>query len=129
MNQPKHERRIEHDRNGAPILPKVAVHIVTLERMQRFRAAALEEQAESSGVLSHYAKEKAAIAASIAALRYHKQAMEGLPVPLQALRDLVAAYDSNSPAELSVAVERARGMLTGYPANEDLLPLPEVREG
>ena len=127
--RPKHERRIEHDRNGAPILPKVAGHIVTFERMLRFRAAALEEQVESSGVLSHYAKEKAALAAGIAALRYHKAAVQGLPVPLEVLRDIVTADDSHDAGALIVAIHRARGLLSGYPANEDLLPLPEAQEG
>lgn len=126
---PKHEQRIEYDRDGAPILPKVTGHIVTFERMLRFRAAALTDQVESSGVLSHYAKEKMALAAGIAALRYHKSVVEGLPVPLEMLRDLVSAWESNDTQRLARTLEQAKGLLAGYPANEDLLPLPEAREG
>lgn len=126
---PRHEQRIEFDRNGAPILPKITGHIVTCERMLRFRAAALVDQVESEGVLSHYAKEKMALAASIAALRYHKSAVEGLPLPLELLRDLVKAYEANDTQQVAKVMQQAKGMLAGYPANEDLLSLPEAREG
>lgn len=125
---PRHERPIRSDENGAPILPKVQSHIVTFERMQRYRKEALAEQVESPGVLSYYAKEAAAIAAGLAALRYHRAAIQGLPLPLDAMRRMVEAYDAGSVSEMNAAVEVARGLCLGYPANEDF-QVPDSGEG
>ncbi len=115
----KHDRPIRNDENGAPILPKMQAHIVTFERMLRYRKEALSDQVESAGVLGYYAKEATAIAAGLAALRYHRAAIQGLPLPLDAMRRVVAAYDAGDAAELNAAVEVARGLASGYPANED----------
>lgn len=121
MERARHERPIRTDENGAPILPKMQAHIVTFERMLRYRKEALSEQVESPGVLGYYAKEATAITAGLAALRYHRASIQGLPLPLDAMRRVVAAYDAGDVAELNAAVEMARGLCSTYPANEDFL--------
>jgi len=120
----RYEQAIEHDQNGAPILVDVAKHLVALERMQRFRHEKLNEQAESPGVLGHYAKELSAIKASIAALRYHRATIQGLPEPLGLLRELVAVYDQPATEghveRFNRLFEEARGVLLTYPSAEEL---------
>lgn len=116
--QKKHEREIEYDANGAPILVKVSNHLVTLERMHRFRASALVEQAESPQVLFHYAKEKTALACSLAALRYHRAVIQRMPEPLGLLRQLVDAVERGEhPWNL---LEEARKLLKAYPTEAEL---------
>ncbi len=117
----KHEQAIEHDANGAPIIVRVANHLVTLERMLRYRAQALVDQAETPQVLFHYAKEKSAIQASLATLRYHRATIQRLPEPLGMLRQLVAANDSGDQAEVGRLLEAARGLLLTYPAEGEML--------
>lgn len=102
-------------------MPKVQAHIVVFERMFRYRAGALVDQVETPAVLVHYAKEKRALAAGMAALRYHRAAIQGLPLPLGALRDVVEAADSGQPGALVEAIERARAVANCYPSNDDLL--------
>ena len=119
--KPKHDRPIERDASGAPIIMGVARHLVTLERMLRFRAAALVEQAESPQVLSYYAKEKAALGASIAVLRYHRATVEQLPEPLGLLRDITAAWDEGRMVDVGKLLDQARQLRTVYPQPGELV--------
>lgn len=119
--QKKHEQPIEHDANGAPIIVRVANHLVTLDRMLRYRAQALVEQAETPQVLFHYAKEKSAIQASIATLRYHRAVIQRLPEPMGLLRRIVAAQDDQEPGAVRALIEEARQVLKTFPPEEELL--------
>lgn len=125
----KHEQPIRTDQDGAPIIVKVASHLVTIDRMVRFRAAALADQAETPSVLFYYAREKSALQASAACLRYHRAVMQRLPEPLGLLRQLVESWDNEgnedlpgAPEPMGVLIELARTMLGAYPSIEDMIP-------